>query len=369
MHLIKKAKKRRIFFLLLMIIFLFYIGLRSKNYEKKYTVNNVSITERYLKKEREYQFVFEVEGHTFFVPIARKYMHKKSFVKNIEVRKNDDTICIFPESVQFSFMPLCKKNNEYISYHLIEEEDIVSKDYKKEYLEDENFGNLKLYHLNHHKYYIWNYKGFWVMDEDNQKEISLFTNDVYTIPLATQVGDFLLLADYNSRFVFQKFYVISSKNDKVRELLLPSELPYESYFLGSTSKKVYLVDKKNKKEYEIYPKRLSITNVTQNNKGKILVNGAWESIGMQSLIAKEEKFSFKKSISYVLEDEVLYAITMQNKTKVSNQKVKEIVYQNTDEVYYIVDDKLYYYNVFEGEVLVMSYFEWNFNYKNMIYVF
>ncbi len=49
--------------------------------------------------------------------------------------------------------------------------------------------------------------------------------------------------------------------------------------------------------------------------------------------------------------------------------VKEIVYSTEDTVYYLEGDTLYYYNDSDGEVLVISNFEWNFNYKNMIFIF
>ena len=55
--------------------------------------------------------------------------------------------------------------------------------------------------------------------------------------------------------------------------------------------------------------------------------------------------------------------------KISENKVKDIVYYDNESVYYLVDDILYKYSSEYGEVKIMSDFEWNFNYNNMIFVY
>ena len=39
------------------------------------------------------------------------------------------------------------------------------------------------------------------------------------------------------------------------------------------------------------------------------------------------------------------------------------------DIYYLKDDELYHYNPIEGEELLLSYFEWNFNLENMIFIY
>lgn len=262
------------------------------------------------------------------------------------------------------------QNNEYISYHLIEDEDLIPSSYKKEITyEEKTYKNMTLYSLNDKKYYIWNYDGFDVLSNKEQKEIPLFKEDIYNIPLAVQTKEYIVIADYDSKYNFQKFYVLNSKNDKVKEIALEKEISFESYFLGTHSNKVYLVDKKNKKEYEIYPKRLSIANITKNNQGRIFNGNEWEKINMNVLTSNESSFTNKNNTTYELKEETLYQVQGNYKTKISNYTVKEIVYSDQDAVYYLVEDKLYSYNTSDGEILVIRNFEWNFNYKNMIYIF
>ena len=365
----KKLKKRRVVGVLFLLFILLCFCLRSKSYEITYTRDGVTIIERYSKKEKLYTFLFQVEEKEFFVTFESKYKHSKKLVKKVNVYEKDDVVCIIPEG-SLSFFPLCLENGEYVSYHLIEDYDLVPENWYKEFeTQKRTFGNIKIYNLNHHKYFIWNYKGFYVISEKGEKEISLFQEDIYNIPLGVQVDKYLLLADYSSKYEFNKFYVINSKNNKVKEIVLEKEIPFDAYFLGVNGKKAYFVDKKNKMEYEIYPKRLVIHKVTNNNQGRILVDGEWQSTSMTSIVTNEKTFTDSNKLSYVLENNVLYSVVDKYKTKLSTKEVKEIVFYNAATVYYLVGDQLYYYNDSDGEVLVLSNFEWNFNYKNMIFVF
>lgn len=365
----KRLKKRRVVGLCLVLVFLFCFLLRSKEYKTEYMVSGVAVQEHYDKKNKWYSFEFKVEDKEFFVSFASSYKHKRKLVKNIQTYQQKDTICIVPEGI-LSFYPLCIQEDEPISFHLVKDKDILPETYFKEIKSDaKTYQNLKIYHLNHHKYFIWNYKGFYVIDEKGEKEISLFSNDVYNVPLLFSVDKYLLLPDYESSYEFQKFYVINSKNNKVQELNLKKELPFDSYFLGEDHKKAYLVDKKNKIEYEINPKRLETKKVTSLNQGKILVDGEWESVSMVNLMSNEKKFTTSNPSSYLLEENTLYQVINNQKVRLSNQSVKEIVSSDASIVYYLVGDRLYYYSPEAGEVLVLSNFEWNFNYKNMIFVF
>lgn len=365
----KKLKKRRVLGLFLIFFVIFFFLFRSKSYELSYTRDGVSIVESYSKKEKLYTFLFRVENKEFFVTFANAYKHGKEFVDAIEVHQKEDTICILPKG-SFAFFPLCIKKNNYVSFHLISDRDLVREEWQHEVsLEERNYGNFKIYNLNQKRYFIWNYKGFTVIDKNGVTEIPLFSEDVYTIPLTIQMDPYIVLGDYSKKYEFQKFYVINSKNNKVKELETEKDFSFDAYFLGVDKKKAYFVDKKNKLEYEINPKRLLINKVTNNNQGKILVDGEWEYPTMTSLVTQEKKFTFKNRVSYELSNQTLYRVEGKYKTQLSNQKVKEVVYSDATTVYYLVEDQLYFYNDQEGEVLVLSNFEWNFNYQNMIFIF
>ena len=370
MKLWKRVRKRRVFGLFFILAVFLYSCLHSKNYEVEYDINDVYIKESYLKKKKLYTFLFQVEGQEFVSVFENKYLYDKQLVEEIEVKKKENILCIIPTSKKFSFTPLCKENGNLISYHLIQDRDVIPDNFYKDVaFSEEEYKNLKLYQLNNKKYFLWIYKGFDIIDSKEKQEISLFTNDVYSIPISLQVNDYILLADYSSKYEFSKFYVIDSKTNKIREVNLEEALSFDTYFLGAYEKKAYLVDKKKQKEYEIYPKRLLFSSITNNGKGKILVDGEFTSVSMLSLSNKEQIFTYDDWMTYLLEQETLYQKVFDYKIKVSNKKIKEIVWVDHDTVYYISEDSLYYYNLYEGEVLVMKNFEWNFNYKHMIFVF
>ena len=332
-------------------------------------VSQVFVQETFDKKLKWYSFRFQVEDKEFFVSFPSSYQYKKKLVRHIEVYKEDDTICIVPEGA-FSYSPLCIQKGEPISFYLLTNKEILPESYFKEIKsEEKTFGNIKIYHLNHRKYFLWNYRGFYVIDEKGEQEISLFSNDVYNVPLLFPVDNYLLLADYESSYIFHKFYVLHTKTNKVKELSLEHEMSFDSYFLGTYQKKAYLVDKKNKMKYEISPKRLLVNKMTNNQQGKILVNGEWESTSMIQLVNAEKKFTMNLPITYSIEENTLYQIINGYKIRISYQNVKDIVASDGVLVYYLVGDQLYYYSPLEGEVLVLANFEWNFNYKNMIFVF
>ncbi len=365
-----KIKKKTVFlFLLLFIIFLYGI-FRSKNYEVEYKVNDVEVQEKFIKKEKLYEFLFKTNDKEFFVRIPHSYIHTKKFISEIVIKEKEETTCLLLKSNKLNLSPLCIQNNEYISYHLIEDEDLIPSSYQKEIsYEEKTYKNMTLYSLNDKKYYIWNYVGFDVLSSKEQKEIPLFKEDAYSIPLAIQTSSYVVIADYDSQYNFQKFYILNSKNDKVKELVLEKEISFDSYFPGTYSNKVYLVDKKNLKEYEINPKHLTITNITKNNQGRIFNGDEWVKINMNVLTNNKTLFTNKNNTTYELKDNILYQVQENYKTKISNYKVKEIVYSDQDAVYYLVEDKLYSYNTSDGEALVLRNTEWNFNYENMIYIF
>lgn len=366
----KKIKKRKLILFVFILIVLFYGIFRSKSYEIEYSLGEVTVLEKFQKEKKSYDFIFKVKEKEFFVSLEQSYIHSKKLIQNVDVKEKGDTLCIVPKGKKLDLYPLCIQNNEYVSFHLIEDDEIIDSSLRKEITyEQKNFKNMSIYSLNNKKYFIWNYEGFTVLSGDSQKEIKLFNEDIYNIPLAIKTGNYLIIADYNAKYVFSKFYVINTKNNKVRELDVDKEISFDSYFLGTTDKKVYLVDKKNKKEYEIDPKRLKFHDITKKNQGRILNNGEWEVIGMNALVNNDVHFQYKFNTTYELLDGILFKVQGDYKTKLSNQSVKEIIYVDESIVYYLIEDKLYYYTDSDGEVLVMRNFEWNFNYKNMIYVF
>jgi hypothetical protein len=370
---IKKFKiKKKFKYLLLIIplIIILYIWFIPKNYLVNYNKNDIEVTESYNKTENTYSFLFNYDNKEYYLKLENQYIRKRKLIDNIEIKKDDNTICIIPSSKKLVLYPLCYQDDSLISYQLITNKDLLDSKYYKEITSiNDNYNNISINYLNNKKYYIWNYKGFYVIDGKNNQELKLFNTDTYNINLSTSISNNIIIADYESKYNFNKFYLINTQNNKIKEISTNKDISFDSYILGTYKNKLYIFDKTNKIEYEINSKKLSINNIVSKNKGRILNNNEWEDISVNKLANNEYKFSTNNLYDYEIIDNKLYLVEDNFKTLVSNQNVKDIILIDKDTVYYLIDDKLYYYNHNDGEVLIMEYFEWNFNYKNMIYIF
>ena len=100
--------------------------------------------------------------------------------------------------------------------------------------------------------------------------------------------------------------------------------------------------------------------IVKNNK---LVDSTYKEIVNNNI-------TFMKSniISYVLIDKKLYMNIEGVKVRLSDKDITKIIKNDNDTIYYLVNDELYMYNNTVGEVLLLSYFEWNFNTINQIFI-
>ncbi len=363
----RKIKKSVLYPVLFLLFMGFFFLFRSRSYEIQYTVDEVLVTERYYKKEKMYQYVFRYQDRDYVLNVKGHAFNKK-LVKKVEVKSKEETTCLQIEG-NLPFYPVCSEASTLLSYHLVDKELIPEVFQKKEDASFSDYNNYKIYDLNKKTFFIWNYKGFDVISEKKKTTVPLYSKDIYTIPLTIKVGEAILMADYQATYEFSKFFVIQ-KNGKVKEMALDSTLSFESYFLGVHKKSAYLMDKKNKKEYEIYPSRLAMRTISKDGMGKIYNQTDFEAVTLNSLSTSEKFFTVSSLGDFSIEnDQKLYYKTSGTKVKITDEEVKAIIEQNGEEVYYLVQDELRYYNLYSGEKKILSSFEWNFNYKNMIYIF
>ena len=102
---------------------------------------------------------------------------------------------------------------------------------------------------------------------------------------------------------------------------------------------------------------------------KLYIDNEWVNKNIKTLISTKETFQYKTNYNYILEDDTLYLnyLNKDKKTLITNN-IKYIVKIDNEDIYYLKDDELYHFNINTGEELLLSYFEWNFNYNNMIYL-
>ena len=346
----KKVRNLIIFFL---VIFLFFIVVvfTPKNYNFDYQVNSFKVHESFDKKEKVYRFVLENENDTFEYSLAHKYVKNRGLINKI---KKDDN-CIIVNSDKLNDFSVCyEKGNYYTPYCSDELHETISKTYE----------NIDIYDLKNRKFFIWNYTEFLSVDKKEIKKIDLFDADIYELDLITKLKKYLVVADYDQKYTFNKLYLINSKNDKVEEISLDKEIYFNSYILGTYKKHIYLYDLQQEKEYKINPYKGEVAK----NALEIRVDNNWESISSNKLNKKTVSFEDSALFKYYIENEILYYQTANSKIKVTNKSVTNIVEANEQEAFFISGDTLYYVNIHKGISKIMRYSEWNFASKN-IYIF
>ena len=211
-------------------------------------------------KSESYIFKIKKDNVEYLYSVSGKYYQNHKQIKNI--KQKDNIINVTNNNLQ-NFYINKENDNYYTSYYITIPED------KKKY----TFDNIDVYNINAN-FYIWNYSQFININTKTKKKIKLFDNDIYNIDLCTNFKDYLLIADYNSKYKFNKFYLINTKNNKVKEAQLDKEVYFNSYFLGTYKKYIYLYDMQTKIEYKINP----LKNTIYKNRYEILSNNKFEKI-------------------------------------------------------------------------------------------
>jgi hypothetical protein len=136
------------------------------------------------------------------------------------------------------------------------------------------------------------YKGLYVINNTIStkiKDIKIFNKDVYSPTLTALVNDNYIIADYSATTEFSNFYIVNLKDDEYEILKSNKKISVNSYIAGIYDNKVYLIDKTNKKEYEIDIKNETVLEVGNVKNGALfyengkLINKPFEQVNAQNL--------------------------------------------------------------------------------------
>ncbi len=354
----KKHKLSRFITILLLLFLLFlYFYLKSYNYRLDYKINKYNIHEEYSISDSIYKFNIKYKKNNYPFLINSKYKNARKIIKDIKIL-NDN--CILPISDVLSFYPLCYKDNNYYSYNLANKSDYKYIEYKKI---NKSYNNININYLHGKNYLVYNYKSFYLIGKNN-KEIKLFNKDIYSLSLYYQFDNYLLIPNYNENYYFSKIFVINMDNGELKEIKLNNKISFESVFVGNIKNRVYLLDKKEEKEYELNINKLKIREteivVIENNK---LVRKSLKELYNNDFTKKEDN-----PFNYKLIDNKLYSVIDDVNINISNLDNIKIIDIDKDTVYYLSNERLYMYNPLYGEVYLIENFEWNFNNTNVIFI-
>lgn len=364
-----KRLRNLIFLIICIVIIYLIIYFVPKNYEFNYKVDGYTIIEKYSKKDKMYTFTVEKKDKKYEFISTNKYNPNRKLIRKLEEFNDKKTSCIVIDSDILDMNIYCVKNNEMIDYRLTK---VIPKKYiKKNNSKNIKYQDIKLNLVDDKSYFIWNYTGFYKIANNTKEKISVFKEDVYNLDINVIIDKYLILADYDQKYNFNKFKMINLDNNEIEEIEFDYEISFDSRIIGTYKNSFYLIDEKNKKEYEINIKKKNVEIISKNKYGKILKDNEFEKVKINKIITDDLKFEYNQYYSWNIDDDNLYLIQKgtKNRIKVSNNKIKNIVYFTDTECYYVVDDNLYKYSFKYGEEKVLSYFELNFNYENMIYIY
>lgn len=363
-------KKLYIFISLLIGLFILfiYVVFSPKKYVITYNINDIVITEEYQKDNKEYFYTINYNNQDYPLYLNKKYTRKRKHIKSVISVEEENETCLKINLSNEKYY-ICSKNGTLLAQNVISNR-------MKEKLElntvEENvldtYHGISIYN-NELRFFIWNYKGFYQLYDQNTELDKIFDKDNYQNNLTFQTDKYLIFPDYDSDYYFTKLYVYDIRKHFLTSILSDFEISYESFFLGYYKNKVYLVDKKNKFEYEIDLKKEKFNIISKDNTCKIIENNEWKNISLTKVINQEIIFSSKNIYHYYLKDNTLYLDINNYTIKVSNLNIKQIVRMDNNKVYYLSNNKLYSYEYLKEEQLLLKYSEWDFNYSNHIFIF
>ena len=359
--------KKKIFIIFLFLVLLVTIKYFSSNYKITYTLDNYKIVTTYKNN----RFYINIDNKYSF-DIYKKRGVSKFKIKSIKTIESDNLKCIYPVIKGIKTTPLCYYKDEYIDYKLIDDE--VLNEYKSEIKDDSN-GNFYFNNnlTNKEHVYLWNYKGFYKMNDEVLKTIDLFNEGKYDNSLMYKLDNKIILPDYNQEYEFNKFYVINMANNKVSIIQTKYQISYNSYIVGNIDKNIYLFDIKGLELYEIDLKRLNIRLIGSEELGYYKYeNGNKISVTSneyknRSIVYEKEKNS---NYNYEIIDNKLYMNHLEDnlRMKIFDGNNIKIIDEYKNNLYFTSEDKFYKYNPYEL-IKIFNYFELNFNENNIIYVY
>ena len=368
-------KKLKIMIFIIIITFSFFLLMynRKRSYSLDYIKDGYNIKEEYNKNDKVYLVTINTLDGKYSFIIDRPYSKSRKLVENIKELKVNDEVCLTFTFKASNVLPACYRGKELVSYALTSDK---MKSKMKKYYELDNkikpvhkeYENININYLNNKKIFVWNYHGFYYLNNNKNKTIDLFKRDIYKPMLIGYVDNHMIMPDYNNLYEYTNFKVMNVDNLSTKDFEISEGISDDSYILGVNDKSIFIYDSKYKREFEIVPFKLKyrIVDPFIYNKGEKQYKS-----DTYLTINKNTSFIYDTLYDYRIIDNKLYRYNKYNPDKelISDLDVKFIVKKTDKEVYYISGDTVYLFNENRGNIKLFTYFELDFNYENLIYIF
>lgn len=397
-----KNFKKIIFVIIVVFIVLSITNYLKKEHTVKYKISNYDIKEHfYLSKGHYYDMIITNKKKKYIYTINEDLGKDKKIITDIKEYKSNDLTCIVPvykENITNNFY--CLLNKQQVSANYLY--DTNNSDFKKIYKKakkhniklsqnnksKKNYKNLVVYQKNiskDHFYFIWNYKGIYVVSKDEIKYKKFIDYDIYDNVMDCVVDDYYVLFDNSSVNGIEDVYYYDINKDKLDKFELKTKLTKNSYINGVVDNSIYVTDRKQKKEYAVKIKDKTITEVDNdqtkylvydNNIKKELTKSDYfmkdfffdNNLIIDKKITKSKELKKEYNYYYFIEDSKLYKALDTNKThRIFLAELDNITdwLVRDREVLLLRDDTIYVYIDGKGLRKILTTNELKYNYKNI----
>ena len=399
-----KTFKKVFFIALIVFITINVFKLLKDNHSIEYKINDYNIKEHfYINNDYYYDLVIKNKNNTYIYTLNEKLNKDKKIIKDIKEYKSNNLVCIIPiynKDVKYNMY--CSLDNEQVSTNYLQQSgnsDFNSiykkaKKYNIKLNEDSDvkttYKKLTVYKKNipnNHIYFIWNYRGIYIISNKDIKYKKFIDHDLYDNVMDCIVDDYYVLFENSSVNGIEKIYYYDIKKDKVDSFKLEPKfkLTKNSYINGVVDNLIYVTDKKQKKEYTIDIKKKTITEV-DNEQTKYIVYDNYQkqelsksdyfmtdklfnnNLISDKKVTKSQELKKEYNYYYFIENNKLYkALESNKKDKILLSEVPDItdwIIKNR-EVIILNEDTIYSYTDQYGFRKILSTNELKYNYKNI----
>lgn len=311
-------KKKYLIIVIIVFLILPLIKILKPKTELKYEVNDFIVMQEIVNKKTH--LTIKRENKTYYYLFDSK--NNKKIIEEINYYEDDDYSCIFISFIDGSNSNdlLCYKDGLNYYFSTINDPSNILKTQYQSLVDNgkikiktndiynvDNVGLYKIYKNNIYDnlgFALTNYKGLYILKNNEIKEINLFDNDVYEQKIKIFTENKYIIADYNQLYDFDKFYIVDLNSGKIEQAKLKKEISFNSEIIMIDDDIIYLYDKDSQINY-----KFNIISKTLNQVNEIPIKEK-ELLGQYEII-KDTETNY-----YLLKDSILYKSILKSENQI-----------------------------------------------------
>lgn len=396
----KKRVKQLILIILLILIIIFIRHILKTNHKVEYKISNYKIIEKFKIINKKHQYTIKITNKDkVYTYVLNKNLNKqKQIIKDIKTYKSKDISCIIPlyKNKKQENNIYCLNGKEQVSNYSLqnnkEYKNILKKTNKYNIQSISNSNKkVKYKKINIYKdnisvddiYTIWDYKGIYIIKNNNYQYKSILSNDIYDNIMSIVVNKYYVIFDNRSVNGIEKIYYYDLEKDKLKEFTPKEKISKSSYINGIYNNDIYVTDTKEKKQFKINVKKEKVEEISTNNEYFLYRNNKEIVLDKTSFFKENQYFTnykveSKKIESQDIKEDLNYYYYRKNDrfysqikgNKYNSKYLFELSdideWQVIDEnIILISDGILYKYSEREGLKKIVESNELKYNYENI----